>query len=83
MQRNFAQAVAALYLVLIGQRAAMQLQIQFARVYAGALYIAFKHVHEVAYRHVLAARYARQIVQAARRLDHLELRTAAAVALAI
>ena len=83
VQRELQLAVVALDGVLVGQRAAVQLEIQLACVGRGLADARLQLAHELRYRLVTAAGHALQVGHAPRHLQHFKLRSAAAVALAV
>ena len=82
-ERELRLTVVALYDVLIGERAAVQLKIQLARIGIGLKGIAFKLFHRLADKLVLGLRAAVEVGAASCRLEHLKLRSAAAVSVAV
>ncbi len=83
VQPDLDLAVVALDLVLVGERAAVQLEIHLARIQRRLGHFPLERVHEVADRGVRRTRASRQILYPPRRLQHLEFGSAAAVAFAI
>ena len=83
MQSDLGLAVVALDVVLVGQRAAMVLQVKLAAVHGRIGHGGVQLFHEVAHAHELRPGHAFHVGQAAGHLDLLKLRAAAAVAKAV
>ena len=82
-ERELSLAVVALYDMLVCERAAVQLKIELACVCIGLDRVSLNLFHCLADELVLGLRAAIEIGAAFCRLDHLELRSAAAVSVAV
>ena len=83
VQGDFREAVVTLDIVLVGQSAPMQLQIQLAAVGVGVLGVGFQLLHKAADRGVVCLGAAFQVVAAPGDFHHFKLGSAAAVTKAV